>query len=129
MPSACAFSFMRCTNACRSPPSIARPALRAVEFSASSTAASFELCTSIAKRSSSTVIFMPGLSPHTLGFSRVQRTVAVTSSTVEYFIACMSSSTRRSVMSFVTEAGQHFASARSSKITRPLAASTLIAPW
>ena len=32
-------------------------------------------------------------------------------------------------MSFVTEAGQHFASARSSKITRPLAASTLIAPW
>ena len=62
-------------------------------------------------RRSSTVIDCPGFRPTTLGFSWLQRTDAVTRVVGSYFIACMSSSTSRSVISFVTLAGRATVSA------------------
>ena len=79
-------------------------------------------------RRSSTVIDWPGLSPTLLGRSWQQRTLAVTRVVGSYLNACMSSRHRRSVISFVTEAGRATASACRSKRTSPVWASTAIAP-
>ena len=98
------------------------------ELTASTIAASFALSTISARHRSRTDIDSPALMPIQLGSHLYASAVATAFESRVYLPALTSSSTRNSVISFVTLAGYASASALSEKRTRPLFASAHSAP-